>query len=160
MISQGFYLSLIGLIASFLAGWHINGWRLNADIESLHATWNQAYSNQVQLTLNTERDLTKLNQHLETSHASANQKIHQLYVDNRRLAQQLGGLRDPASANWRTLPKTDTTCQCAGAAREGRLSDQATQFLLELARDADSAAEYANTCHQWAVGVTQELNQP
>lgn len=160
MRSQGIYLIPIVWIASFLAGWHINGWRLNADMASLHATWNQAYSNQVQLTLNTERDLTQLNQHLETSHASANQKIHQLYTDNRRLAQQLGGLRDPVSANWRTLPKTDTSCQCADTTREGRLSDQATQFLLELARDADTAAEYANTCHQWAIGVTQELNQP
>lgn len=160
MTHPRFYLTLIGLIITFFAGWNINGWRLNAEIAQLHVTWNQAYSNQVQLTLNTERDLTKLNQQLETDHATTQQKIHQLYTDNRSLAQQLGGLRDPASANWRTLPKTDTTCQCAGAAREGRLSDQATQFLLELARDADSAAEYANTCHQWAVGVTQELNQP
>lgn len=160
MTSLRFYLSIIGLIAAFLAGWNVNGLRLNAEIAQLHVTWNQAYSNQVQRTLNTERDLAKLNQQLETDHATTEQKIHHLYTDNRRLAQQLGGLRDNASANWRTLSKTDPACQCANTASEGRLSDQATQFLLELARDADSAAEYANTCHQWAIGVTQQLNQP
>lgn len=160
MTSLRFYLTIIGIIAAFLTGWNVNGWRLNSEIESLHATWNQAYRNQAQLTLNAERDITKLNQTLETNHANASQKINQLYADNRRLAQQLGGLRDPASAHWRTLSKTNTSCQCANTTTDGRLSDQATQFLLELARDADSAAEYAATCHQWAIGVTQQLNQP
>lgn len=36
-----------------------------------------------------------------------------------------------------------------GGAAGTELSAEASEFLLEFAREADRAAEYANTCHRW-----------
>jgi hypothetical protein len=151
------YGTIAVALLSFAAGWQANGLRLNAEIDQLHATWNQAYANQTQAIIEKERDLTTLNNKLETEHATATQAIGALYDDNRRLASRIG-MRDPTPTRRSTLPATNATSQCTSATTESRLSDEATQFLLELARDADNAAQYANLCHQWAVGSTEVIN--
>jgi hypothetical protein len=57
------------------------------------------------------------------------------------------------------MPKTSTTCKCSGTATQSGLSDESIGLLVEMAKDADEVAKYANTCHDWAVGVTEELNR-
>jgi hypothetical protein len=56
------------------------------------------------------------------------------------------------------MPKTSNSCQCASSTTTSGFSDEGINLLVELAREADDAARYANACHNWAVGVTQELN--
>jgi hypothetical protein len=63
------------------------------------------------------------------------------------------------SASNSTMPKTSTACQCASSTATSGLSDESISLLVELAREADDTARYANTCHNWAVGVTQELDK-
>lgn len=71
---------------------------------------------------------------------------------NRTLARKLRGLRDPFAKSTCRSSVSGTT-QPSGpvddSSTEGRLSDEASEFLLNFARDADTAAQYANTCHQW-----------
>lgn len=89
---------------------------------------------------------------LETTHAQSREKLDQALADNRRLARDLGGLRDPGHrpGGGCTVPATpDTTGQPDTATASGRLSNEASEFLLEFARQADRAAEYAQLCHAW-----------
>jgi hypothetical protein len=57
------------------------------------------------------------------------------------------------------VSKTNSSCQCAGTTTESVLSGEGINLLVELAKDADDAARYANTCHDWAIGVSEELNK-
>lgn len=110
--------------------------------------------------------LQKMNQDLattlEVNHAQNRQKLDQALSDNRRLARELGGLRDPysLSAGCRALPSpAGATANADGQAATGRLSDQASEFLLEFARDADRAAEYAGLCYQWIQEIDKQKKQ-
>jgi hypothetical protein len=79
-------------------------------------------------------------------------------ADNRRLATELGGLRDPGRrpSCGITLSSASTTASQPDNGTTGtELSAEATEFLLEFARSADRAAQYAKTCHDWI----QELNR-
>lgn len=89
---------------------------------------------------------------LEVDHAQNRQKLDQALADNRRLARELGGLRDPGARpdSCGTVPPTAPgTGLAVRSAPTGRLSVEASEFLLEFAREADRAAEYANLCHGW-----------
>lgn len=148
--------AIIALV-SFAAGWTVNEWRLQGEIDQLHATWNEAYANQAQATLEKERELNQLNVTVETLHHETQQQIDAVYRHNHELVAQLGGMRDPGKRE-RPLPKSNGACQCQCPACDSGLSGEASQFLLELARDADRVAAYANSCHQWALGVEQSTN--
>ena len=72
----------------------------------------------------------------------------------RRRADSLGRLRDPG----RTTPCKPAVPATAGPTRNaaadatgGDLSEEATEFLRDFARDADRAAVYATACHGWVV---------
>ena len=83
-------------------------------------------------------------------HEANRTRLAALRADNRRLSAELGGLRDPFAAPAcpvSTAP--DGTVDPADPAAVGRLSAEASEFLLGFAYDADRAAEYASTCHQW-----------
>lgn len=140
------------LMAAFAAGWLANDWRLNAKIDQLHATWNEAYANQTQATLEKEREISQLNATVETIHHETQQQIDAVYRRNHELVAQLGGMRDPGKRE-RALPKSNAAGECQCQACDSGLSSEAAQFLLELARDADRVAAYANTCHEWAMGL-------
>jgi hypothetical protein len=153
------YLTIFVATIGFFAGWHVNGWRLNAEIESLHATWNEAYSNQVKATLDKEHDLNQLNTQIEVNNAIKSRAIDDAHVENLKLATAVKRLQHTASSRGSTMPKTSAACQCASSTTTGGFSDESVNLLVELAREADDAARYANTCHNWATGVTQELDE-
>jgi hypothetical protein len=154
------YLIIASIIAGFITGWSVNGWRLNAEIASLYAAWNEAYNNQVKVTLDKEHELSQLNTQIEVNNANQAKAIDAVHTKNIKLANTVKRLQYTASSNNSTMPKTSSSCQCASSTATSGLSDESINLLTELAREADEAARYANTCHEWAVGVTQELDKP
>lgn len=99
-----------------------------------------------------ERSYNELATKVEVQHAEDKKELDRILVDNQRLARELGGLRDPGrKASCRpTVPAdTSTTVSTVDQTSDANLSAEATEFLLEFAREADRAAEYAKTCHDW-----------
>lgn len=66
--------------------------------------------------------------------------------DNQRLTDELG-MRDPFAAVCPTAPQPAECPACRPC--DGKLSKQASQFLLDLTREADELRAYANTCYKW-----------
>jgi hypothetical protein len=154
------YFVIAAITVGFFAGWYVNGWRLNAEIAQLHATWNEAYSNQVKATLDKEHDLSQLNTQIEVNNEKQAKAIDDAHVKNIKLATTIKRLQHTANRRSSTMPKTSNACQCTSSATTSGFSDESVNLLVELAREADDTAKYANTCHEWAVGVTQELDKP
>jgi hypothetical protein len=153
------YSTIAAMAVSFFAGWYVNGLRLNAEIASLHAAWNEAYSNQAKITMAKEHKLNQLNTQIEVNNANQAKAINDAHAENIKLAADIKRLQHSTSGSSSTMSKTSAACQCAGTAAQSGLSDESINLLVELAREADDAARYANTCHEWAVGVTQELDK-
>lgn len=102
-----------------------------------------------------EKENADLNVRLEAQHAQYQKDISQQLADNRRLASELGGLRDPG-AGRDTGAMSGSSGTAAGypsGTAQGRLSGSASGFLLEFAAQCDETAQYAKTCHDWAVGL-------
>jgi hypothetical protein len=154
-----FYSTIAAMVVSFLIGWQINGFKLNAEIAQLHATWNKAYANQAKITVDKEHELNQLNTQVEVNNANQAKAINDAHAKNLKLAADIKRLQHSASSGSSTVPKTSTTCQCASTAIPTELSGESVNLLVEMAREADDTARYANTCHDWAVGVTEELNK-
>ena len=122
----------------------------DAEIQSIRAAAAEQYAAATQRAVEVERAHAQLATQLEVQHEKATRQLAAVRADNRRLARDLGGLRDPFAAP--TCPVStapDGTVDSAATAATGRLSDEASQFLLEFAYDADRAAEYASTCYKW-----------
>lgn len=154
---------IIGAIVAFVLGASLSGglvWKYEEN------RWGAAAAKQEkeaakQLALETEKvrqaDLRygSFKTQVEKDDGIKKAQVESLLRDNRRLARELGGLRDPGRRprSDGTVPSTQgTASQCASGTAEGRLSDEASEFLLEFAAEADRAATYAQTCHAWAVG--------
>lgn len=105
-----------------------------------------------QKTLEIERRYQEISQSLELEHVENKKHLGQIYADNKRLARELGGLRDPGkSENCASqLPATTTATGNAPEKFESaRLSEAATEFLLALTRDADETASELKLCRDW-----------
>lgn len=155
--------ALIALAVGLLVG-ALGSWYLTAEYKD--AKWGKAVADQkvaadkvlqakTDKVLAAERKATELNNQLEKNHAEASRKIDATLADNRRLARELGGLRDPGRrpSCGGAQAGTDTPTDAAGSSASGQLSAEASDFLLELAADADRVAEYAQTCYSWAQGA-------
>jgi hypothetical protein len=153
------YFIIAAMTVGFSTGWYVNGLKLNAEIAQLHAAWNEAYSNQVKATLDKEHELNQLNTQIEVNSVNQAKAIDDAHVKNIKLATTVKRLQHTARSRNRTMPKTSTACQCTSSTTTSGLSDESVNLLVELAREADDAARYANTCHEWAIGVTQELDE-
>jgi hypothetical protein len=153
------YSTIAAAAISFFAGWYVNGLKLNAEIAQLHATWNEAYSNQVKATLDKEYDLNQLNTQIEVNNASQSKAIDDAHAKNLKLAADVKRLQRTANRRSSPMPKTSNACQYASATATSGLSDESIDLLITMAKEADDAAKYANTCREWAIGVTQELDK-
>ena len=132
------------LTANYLGAKH------EAEIQSIRAAAAEQYASATQRAVEVERAHAELATKLEVQHEANRTRLAALRADNRRLSAELGGLRDPfAAPACPVSTDSDSAVDSAAAATVGRLSDEASQFLLEFAYDADRAAEYASTCHQW-----------
>ena len=137
-------ISMALLTANYLGAKH------EAEVQSIRAEAAQRYADAQQQALTIERAHAELATKLEVQHEANRTRLAALRADNRRLSAELGGLRDPFAAPAcpvSTAP--DSAVDSAATATVGRLSDEASQFLLEFAYDADRAAEYASTCYRW-----------
>lgn len=106
-----------------------------------------------------ERRQTELSNQLEVKHVESERKLDAALVVNRRLARELGGLRDPGrrpSCGDTVSSATDTAGQSTSGSTGTELSAEASEVLLEFARDADRAAQYAQTCSFWIRQIGRE----
>ena len=143
---------LIGAAASWWVTSDALSAKHKAEIQSIRAEAAEQYAAATQRAVEVEREHNQLATKLEVQHEKATRQLAAIRADNRRLAAAAGGLRDPYPVAPTCPLPTDSDSAvdpAAAAATVGRLSDEASQFLLEFAYDADRAAEYANTCYKW-----------
>jgi hypothetical protein len=109
-----------------------------------------------------EKQLAALGQQIEVTHNAAQQVLD----DNARLNRQLvaaRGLRDPGRRPSGASPVPEAGASGpagvpAGGADDGRLSEVASGFLLDLTDRANRAGQYARDCREWAVKVSKRWN--
>lgn len=107
-----------------------------------------------QKTLEIERRYQEISQSLELEHVENKKHLDQVYADNKRLARELGGLRDPGKSEncAGNLPSTSESPSISVKEFESaRLSEAATEFLLTLVREADQTASERNLCQDWII---------
>lgn len=162
--------ALLGIAVGSLGSWWLTA-------EYKDSVWGKAVSDQkvaagkalqaeTEKVLSAEREARRLNDEMEKQHVESSAKIERTLADNRRLARELGGLRDPGrrssgacaapgAAEATGVPAGETAGAELSGASESFLSPEASEFILELAADADRAATYANTCHKWLLESTK-----
>lgn len=147
----------VGLSIGALGSWYLtaeykdNKWE--AAIGKQKAEAADKLQAATQRAIEAERRQNELADQLEVKHVESQQELDRVLADNRRLARELGGLRDPGRrpSCGGTVPSDTTTAgQPEGGATGAELSAEASEFLLEFAREADRAAQYAKTCYDWA----------
>lgn len=153
---------VIGLGAGALGSWYLTAEYKDNKWEAAIGKQKAEAADQLQAAtdraIKAERQQNELANQLEVKHAESQQELDRVLADNRRLARELGGLRDPGRRpSCRGLVPTNstTTSQSEGSATGTELSAEASEFLLEFAREADRAAQYAKTCYDW----TQRLSR-
>lgn len=152
----------IGLGIGSLGSWYLTAeykdasWTASIEKQKVEAAKQlQAATDRA---IEAERSQNKLANQLEVEHVESERQLDKALADNRRLARELGGLRDPGrrpSCNATVSTNSTTSSQPEGGTTGAELSAEASEFLLEFARDADRAAQYAKTCYDW----TQQLNR-
>ena len=158
---------LVAVVASLALG-ALSAWKITASFKDSHYTAvieSQRANAEVALreandrAIKVEREHKALADQLELSHAERDAEKDRILAENRRLARELGGLRDPGKrpACRAAVPATaGPTVAAADDPADGRLSAEASEFLLDFARECDAAADYARTAHDWAVGLRQK----
>lgn len=142
-----------GALSSFWLTARYKDARWQAVLAERESTAAARFAEATAQTIAAERASRELADKLEEEHAKYQDQHDRLLAENRRLARELGGMRDPgARACSGAVSQATASGQPQDAAACGRLSDEATEFLLAFARDADRAAAYAKTCHEWVMG--------
>ncbi len=158
----------LGAAGAATAVWTVRGWQMDAAVNKLKSDWQEekrrqaeAITQSTQAARKAEAKARELANQIEVTHHEAAQTTERLLADNRRLARLAGGLRDPgARPGCGHLPGAATaTGDPAHPAAEsgfpetrgGLLSAEASDFILDLAAEADRAAAYAGACHEWAM---------
>lgn len=152
----------IGVLVGSLPTWWLtaeykdNKWMAQIEAQKVEAA--QQLQEATEKVVATERKHNAIATQLEIKNAEQQTSLDRALADNRRLASRLGGLRDPGSraSCSSAVPTTSGTAQQPPTeAAAGRLSAEASEFLLEFARDADRAAQYANSCHDWITKINE-----
>ncbi|UAW07567.1 hypothetical protein AIIMSPlu_005 [Pseudomonas phage AIIMS-Plu-RaNi] len=129
---------------------------LRAEQEQERRTAAEALAQETGRVLELQQRLNEAAQAADLDHKEKEDEIDRLEADNRRLARELGGLRDPGHRPAARCAAAPAEAGGAGGApdpaSDGRLSDEATEFLLTEARRADEVANWAGTCWRWLQG--------
>lgn len=152
---------MAGAILAGAGAWQYQAARYQATIDAQEAEAARQLSAAISRTRDAERAAQRAANELEARHEQSQQALDQALADNRRLARELGGLRDPGRRPRSdcAVPGTAGAAELpAGGTAGARLSAEATEFLLDFARDADRAAEYARSCREW-VTLNRSLDQ-
>ena len=159
--------TLLAVVAACVLG-ALGSWYLTAEYKD--ASWTASIEKQkvkaaeelqtaTDRAISAERRQKELADQLEVKHVESERELDKALSTNRRLARELGGLRDPGRrpSCGGTVPTDSTTAsQPEGGTTGAELSAEASEFLLEFARDADRAAQYAQTCSFWIQQVGRE----
>lgn len=129
---------------------------LRAEQEQERRTAAEALARETGRVLELQQRLNEAAQVADMGYKEKEDEIDRLEADNRRLARELGGLRDPGHRPAARCAASPAEAGGAGGtpdpASDGRLSDEATEFLLAEARRADEVANWAGTCWRWLQG--------
>lgn len=146
----------------------IGSWYLTAEYKD--ASWTASIEKQkvkaaeelqaaTDRAMSAERRQNELADQLEVKHVESEKELDKALSTNRRLARELGGLRDPGRrpSCGGSVPTNSTAASQPESGTTGaELSAEASEFLLEFARDADRAAQYAKTCYDWTKQLGRE----
>lgn len=149
---------LIGVITGLAGGWYLTARYKDATWSSAMASQQTEAAARLQLAtehvLAIEREKADQATKLEMRNAQKRKQLDGVLADNRRLVRELNGLRDPG-LRTRCDDAMSAAASASGvidaASAGARLSDEASEFLLEFARLGDEAASYAQTCYAWIV---------
>lgn len=157
---------VVGVLLSAAPTWYFTAEykdaKYTAAIERQRSESAKMLQAETEKVIAAERKASKFKDELEIQNAKSIEQVNIILVDNKRLAAQLGGLRDPgtrppcsnampATAN---PPSGDSAPPAQSGfpdSTSGILSAEASEFLLNFAADADKAAVYAQICHRFAV---------
>lgn len=155
--------TVLGLGVGALVSWYLTAeykdasW--TASIEKQKVKAAEELQAATDRAISAERRQNELATQLEVKHVESERELNKALSDNRRLARELGGLRDPGRrpSCGGSVPTDPTTSgQPEGGTTGAELSAEASEFLLEFARDADRAAQYAQTCSFWIRQIGRE----
>ena len=153
----------IGLGAGAIGSWYLTAeykdasW--TASIEKQKVKAAEELQAATDRAISAERRQNELATQLEVKHVESERELDKALSTNRRLARELGGLRDPGrrpSCSGSVPTDSTTASQPESGAAGAELSTEASEFLLEFARDADRAAQYASTCSAWIKQLGRE----
>jgi Bacteriophage Rz lysis protein len=146
----------VAVAAAFFFGMHVDSlsWQAAIDRQKAEASRQLAVA-QANVAV-AEAKAHDLNDRLELDHAAHAETIAHAFEENRALAARLaaGRVQQSRRGDGRDRPvpgSAQTPAINPGTAAGIVLSGQAAVDLVVLARDADAVAEYARTCHAWAV---------
>lgn len=147
---------IVSFIAGSIVGWAINGWRLDSKIDHINTVWNEAYTNQTKTVLDQERKNQELNNQIEVDNAEQAKQIDVAHAVNIKLSNDIKRMQQSASGSSSPMSKNNGSCQCAGSTTAHvEFSAESNELLVEMAKQADDAARYANNCHKWATQIIE-----
>lgn len=154
------FFILMGAVfaAGSSAAWKIQDWRYGEQIADHALDDGLARAIARANASKKEREHDRLARHAEKTRQLAAAQSRALARDNRRLSDELGGLRDPGVRPGGLCGNADAAAIPADSAgtSAGLLSDRASRFLLDFAEDCDAANDYAWAAHEWAKGLARD----
>lgn len=117
-------------------------------IYELQREADRKYQEANNLKNTTEDELTKTKDTLEKKNVESKQKIDDLHAYYAKRIRDLG-LRDPGRIKKPAGPVPNNSgdaSQCSESGQDGKLSEQANEFLLSYGRDAEKVREDLKTC--------------
>ena len=159
------------VIAAFLAGCLLSGLvvsgvvadykdaKFSAYVEADKAVREKDLREATEKTLAVERAFSELKDSVEKDHAEAQSRLVRAVADARRDVAARG-LRDPGArrACPNAVPANPQPAAVDHGAAEGGLSREATDFLLTLASEVDSAVIQLEACQAWARSLGGETH--
>lgn len=150
--SIGFFIGLIiGAIFAFLTTAEYKDKAFeNERLNSLNNA-NMAILSNFSKIREKEKKNEQIIKELEKNNNDQLSKINNAYTINRRLVNELGGMRDSGKTNTDGSLR-EPNCSSIGSSIQAtscKLSREATEFLLGYSREADEVAQYANACYEW-----------
>ena len=154
------------VIAAFVAGCLLAGLvtfgvvtdykdaKFSAYVETAKSAREKSLREATEKTLAAERAFSQLKDSVEKDHAEAQSRLVRAVADARRDVAARG-LRDPGArrACPNPVPANPQSAAVDHGAAEGGLSAEATDFLLTLASEADSAVIQLEACQAWARSI-------
>ena len=129
----------VTVVTGFVTGWAVNGWRLEARISDLKASYLKDYAEAEKSARTREKQL------VETADTLRRQKDEQIARINSELWVSLDGVRDRPSIH--DLPADTTLGQTAQGCYPAELFREHAEMALREAARADTIMSALNSCY-------------